>query len=236
MGFTQAGGSLDNSSSRSQSQFGRGSYGKSSLGKASAAISKVLSSLGLDKRLREHTLVNLWPAIVGPTFSSRSRAMFIDTEKNLVVTVADASTGQELSLHKRELLKKLKSAGNAVGVAVEGVRFDLKQFYSQKLAESDTLALVPSRLPAPFPEDLEALELNQEELSQLGAIAAATEDAAARERVMRLAEMQIKTAKWRKEKGYPLCSRCRASADYLHTAEALCDLCYLDSLSDLNRF
>src|SRR5207253_8621975 len=95
--------------------------------KLNAVLSRVLSGLGLDKRLREHTLVDLWPVLAGEPWSRKSRGLFIDHESNLVVSVADASTGQELSLLKPQLLKKINIAAKSMGFVIKGIRLDLKQ-------------------------------------------------------------------------------------------------------------
>jgi len=58
-------------------------------------LNQVMSKLGLDKRLREHTFLTLWPTFVNGAIADRSRPLFIDSDRNLVVSVADSATGQE---------------------------------------------------------------------------------------------------------------------------------------------
>jgi hypothetical protein len=100
---------------------------------------KLLRQLGIDNRLKEHTFpCILWPHIVGEPFASRTRPLFIDSEGNVVIAVKDASTGQEISFAKADLLKKLKQAARGVGISINGMRFDMKRYFEK--ATSDEFA------------------------------------------------------------------------------------------------
>ena len=92
-------------------------------------MNKLVVKLGLDQRLKEHALMYLWPSVVGETFATNSRCLFIDNERKLVVSVKDASVGQELSLLRREILRKMQIAAHNLGVKIEGIRFDMKHFH-----------------------------------------------------------------------------------------------------------
>src|SRR5579883_1385125 len=102
---------------------------KSKFTNVSNVLNTLVTKLGLDRRLRERALMNLWPIVAGDTFALNTRPLFIDYENNLVVSVRDASTAQELSFHKRQLASKLKAAGRGTGITIEGIRFDLKHFH-----------------------------------------------------------------------------------------------------------
>ena len=68
-------------------------------------------------------------ALVSQFFSERSRALFIDNEGALVVAVKDASSGQELTLLKPQLLPKLKSLAANLNLTIKDLRFELKHFH-----------------------------------------------------------------------------------------------------------
>src|SRR5262249_4009977 len=131
-------------------------------------LNQVVAKLGLDRRLKEHAFMGLWPLVVGDQFAAKSRPIFIDSSLNLVVTVKDASVAQELSLMRSELLRKLKSAARGVGVSVSGLRFDLKQFHSSShLDEQTPSTQAQPKRPGPTQEDLEAVLLTDEDVAQL---------------------------------------------------------------------
>src|SRR5580704_15570258 len=79
--------------------------GRRNFAEISRVLPQVLRKLGLDQRLKEQTFMNLWPHIVGEPFGSLSRPIFIDNERNIVVAVNGASTGQEMTFSKVKLLK-----------------------------------------------------------------------------------------------------------------------------------
>jgi hypothetical protein len=92
-------------------------------------LNTVSDRLNLGRRLKEHAVMEMWPLVVGITWAQRTRPLCIDKQSNLVVSVADASTGQELSLLKPQIMSKLVSAANSAGVELAGLRFDLKHFH-----------------------------------------------------------------------------------------------------------
>src|SRR5215468_10772901 len=86
----------------------RRATGSRSLKRVDAVLEQLVRKLGLDRRLREQTLMNLWPHLLGEPWARKFRCLFIDSENNLVVALADAATGQELSLMKPAILAKLR--------------------------------------------------------------------------------------------------------------------------------
>jgi hypothetical protein len=93
-------------------------------------LNDVAGSLNLDGRLKEHAIMDIWPTLVGEPMAARTRVRLIDKQRNLVVSVKDAATGQELSLLKPAIMNKLVSAADSAGVVLKGLRFDLKHFHS----------------------------------------------------------------------------------------------------------
>jgi len=104
---------------------------KSAFTSISNVLSEIVGQLGLDRRLKEQTVLNLWPMIVGDAFATKTRPLFIDNQNILVIAVQDASTAQELSFFKREITNKLKQAGAGTGVTIAGLRFDLKHYHNK---------------------------------------------------------------------------------------------------------
>ncbi len=105
----------------SDSGFGK----KRAMSSVNNVLSQLVSSLNLDRRLKEHTLLGLWPTVIGEPFASKSRPLFIDHEGSIVIAVSEAAVGQELSLMRSQLVKKMRIAGNGLGIEIRGIRFDL---------------------------------------------------------------------------------------------------------------
>lgn len=230
----------DQADNRGENPRGRGGASKRNrraLTSIDSVLTRVVSTMGLEKRLKEHTLCNLWPTLIGDQFAQKSRPLFIDHEGSLVIAVKDASVGQELSLLKPEILKKVRVAAHSLGLTVSGMRFDLKHFHggTQPLNES---AYLTDRLCGPMPEpsrdQLIAINLSETDLSQLAELKAKLplENASnLNERICSLFEQELKLRHWRHKQGFPVCPSCSCSTQSLHGPDALCRDCYFAALS-----
>ncbi|CAN5576498.1 hypothetical protein BH10CYA1_BH10CYA1_22100 [soil metagenome] len=149
--------------------------GKRSLNSIDDVLTKLVSSLGLDKRLKEHALLSLWPLMIGEVFADKSRPLFIDYEGNLVIGVKDASVAQELSLLKPAIISKMRMAAQSMGLKVNGMRFDLKHYYGGTPAVSEGDRFQSHKQPhkmEPSPEDLAEITLSESDLEELAALKA----------------------------------------------------------------
>lgn len=213
-------------------------------------LNTVVSKLGLDRRLREKTLINLWPAIVGETFARRSRAIFINYEGNLVVAVKDASTGQELSLSRQELSSRLRAAAGGLGLDTKGIRFDLKHYHSadnrDELASIAAISKQPAR-KEPAAEELNSISLSSEDLEALQKLELELQSAheapsealgetscqtspgrfELRQRILALYERELRLKRWMTANQYPICSSCAEPTPLLHGSQSVCAACYL---------
>jgi hypothetical protein len=193
-------------------------------------LNGVVGALGLERRLRERTFMSLWPSLVGEPWAQKSRCLFVDAEGNLVVALADAATGQELSLMKPAILARLISAGRSIGVAVKGIRFDLKHYHESASDSRQPEGQAVVRLPEPNDGDLAAVELSADERRQVDELAAcvsATQGTVVPpERIVALFERQLRVRSWRRLAGYPQCLSCGEPAPVLHGDSRLCSACF----------
>jgi hypothetical protein len=201
-------------------------------------LPQVLRKLGLDQRLKEQTFINLWPHIVGEPFGSLSRPLFIDHERNIVVAVRDASTGQEMTFAKVKLLKAIRQAARGVGIEITGMRFDLKRFGELPPDPPIHIQPDPSRgLPEPTAEDLAQVALTDEhlkEIADLGFFYLSAQPDASHimvARVQALFEKELRLRIWRTEKGYPHCSQCGDVTPRLHGTTLICAQCFAANMS-----
>lgn len=151
----------------------RAKRGKRSLDSIDSVLSKLVNSLGLDRRLKEHALLSLWPLMIGEVFADKSRPLFIDYEGNLVIAVKDAAVAQELSLLKPAIISKMRMAAQSMNLKVNGMRFDLKHYYggTPPVTDGDRFqAHKQPRRSEPTPQELSEITLSESDLQELAAL------------------------------------------------------------------
>jgi hypothetical protein len=203
---------------------------RSGFQRVSTVLDRVVTGLGLDKRIRENAVLGLWEIIAGEPWTKRSRALFLDHEGNVVISVTDASTGQELSLLKPQLLRKLKAAAAAIDVRVNGIRFDLKHFHSHK---EPSITSIANPLPEPDEDQLEATKLEPEDCQQLedlqkelaGAQSSRDFGGVNSDRIVCLLHRELQLRRWRKANGYPVCKSCNIPVRTLPQDIGMCLAC-----------
>lgn len=207
---------------------------KNSLSRVDTVLDSLLNKLGLDKRLRERCLMDLWPSLVGDFFGERTRCLFIDSENQLVVAVKDASVGQELSLRKREIVTRLKACAQGLNLVVSGLRFDMKAYY-QVAPKPEFQFTVEPVLPEPSQSDLDQVALSQTELAQIAELKEGLVkqgiETNLNQRMICLYENKIRLRSWQKSNGYPTCPLCNSPSAHLHGASRLCSSCFLDEMN-----
>ena len=210
-------GKFLNQLGRSTRKGASGDAGKANMETVDKILPGVMSNLGLEKRLREHSLMQLWPTFLPPALAEKSRPIYIDLQKNLVVAVSDASVAQELSLMKSRLMLSLKAAARSLGLELTALRIDMKNFHKPKELE------IPQAVPLP---QIDKEELNEIELSshdkqlivelskELGLDSDV--DSSLRQKALRAYEGQLRLAQWRRQKGFPVCEHCRNPVSRLY--------------------
>ncbi|MBU6450830.1 MAG: DUF721 domain-containing protein [Cyanobacteria bacterium REEB67] len=212
--------------------------GRRNFSDISKVLPQVLRKLGLDQRLKEQTFMNIWPHVVGEPFATLTRPLFIDNERNIVIAVRDASTGQEIQFHKVQLLKAIRQAARGVGIEITGMRFDLKRFHEKSPdVIADILPDPANALPEPTAADLTDVQLSEQNYGEIAALglsyAAAQPDAAPAliRRVQALYEKEIRLRLWREQQGYPHCSKCGDVTARLHGTSLICAQCFASGMS-----
>jgi hypothetical protein len=183
-------------------------------------LNRVVGDLGLEQRLREHTFMSLWPTFISSALAQRSRPLFIDAQRNLVISAADAATGQELSMLKGKVAPQVQKAAHSLGIQINGLRLDLKHYHQQSMMLPQE---EPPALPKPSDADLAAESMNEGELLQLQELSTSLQNDASvtsecREKILTLFEKQLRLRRFRLKNGYPQCPRCCQPAERLHRA------------------
>lgn len=186
-------------------------------------LNRVMTNLGLDRRLREHTFMTLWPTFVTSGIADRSRPIYIDADRNFVVAVADASTGQELSMMKGKVLQKLVPAARSLGIEVRGLRLDLKHYHSGLAPNAIEVNMVKP-WPKATEEDLADTTLSPADEAQLAMLRADLENSeqstSIKARLLRMFEREMRMKNWQLANGFPTCEKCGAPAERLHELKA----------------
>ncbi len=205
------------------------------LSRLDRVLPAVLRKSGLERRLREHAVFSLWPAVAGEKLAARSRPVFIDTQLNLVVTASDSAVAQELSLSKMQLLQSLAPLSRAAGVEVRGIRVDLKFYHQRPEPIVDVEVLT---LPDPDERALSAIELGDEQrflVERLRVELLQKQDDPQREhinkRILITYEKQLRLDIWRNAHGFPVCEECGFAVSRLHAGvrNKVCFNCYLST-------
>ncbi len=189
----------------------------------------VASKLGLEKRLREHALMQSWTSFLPLSLSEASRPLFIDSRQHLVVAVADAAVAQEITLMKNQILKPIRKLAATLGIEIAGLRIDLKNFFKQEAAEFPE---AEKPLPLLNEEELAHLDLSQDDKRLIDNLAAefGKDSNLPDEQIKKLLsayEQQLKLFAWRRKHGYQSCQLCQSPVLrlYEHASNKLCFNC-----------
>ena len=155
-----------------------------------------------------------------------------------MVAIKNACVGQELSLIKRDLTKKLKRTAASLGVEVKGIRFSLKHYlenHDEILATSFNANVCALRNPSK--SDLENLELTESDMSALKQLASLLSEQPSGEtthlatdyqwnsRILATYQKQLRLNRWRITHNYPRCKKCNEAVDQLHGSQQICAEC-----------
>lgn len=207
----------------------------------SSVLNKVVSKYGIDKRLKEHTLMTTWEHLVGEPWSSLSKPVFFDYERNLVVAVRDSSVAQELSLRKLQILKSLTAMARSLGVSLKGVRFDIKSY--SKIAEIEALEsgmpLMGSGINAPktpAEEDLREIELGEEHRSELENFQKSLDEGNSnhevKKRFYEIYERDLRRRVWMEREGLRTCASCGVPDLRFYGEAGQCGPCFAQTASE----
>lgn len=207
----------------------------------SSVLSKVVNKYGIDKRLREHTFMNMWPHVVGEPWTSLSKPIFFDYERNLVVAVRDSSVAQELSLRKSDILANLRKMARSVGIQIKGVRFDIKSYAQIKeldrqleMQNANDGLDSDKRLPEPSSAELNEIELTLEEKEDLAnfkiSLAEGNADSKVTTRIFEIYERDLRRKAWLVNRKAEYCMKCGLPEIRLHGDSRLCGPCFVESV------
>ncbi|MBY0357704.1 MAG: DUF721 domain-containing protein [Candidatus Obscuribacterales bacterium] len=198
---------------------------------------QVTGHLGLEKRLKEHSFMQLWFSVCGPQLKECSRPLYMDYQNNLVIAAKDASVAQEISLMRSKFLSELGRMARSLGLEIKGIRVDLKHFH-----QNENQFVAPEaepELPEPNSDQLAAVILSEKDYELLKKVsaeinqqvtAATALQNSINERVLEMMEKQLRMQAWRRNNGYLTCQGCHLLTPRLHALKGrnLCFNCFME--------
>lgn len=191
-------------------------------------LSGVAKQAGVNLGISQIALFQLWPEVVGVRFKKNTKAIKVNG-KILTVATKSPTVTQELSMFKADILKKLDTMTKNLDIKIEEIIFNHKIWneINQK-AEAKQEVQYRRYLPAPTDFDIEQIEIPQNIKTDIEKSFEHTHNLSEemKEKIITTIVNDIKRQIWRKERNYPLCSKCFVPMDYVEEGqELLCPVC-----------
>ena len=202
--------------------------------KINSILDDLAKSLGIERGIKEITLLKFWNEVIDEKFINKTRALSVVKKgmyDAILVVVSSSAVSQELFIQKRKILSKLSPVAFSLGFKVKDIIFNTKMWEEVNIPkvkdnESTTHYLVKN----PSVEELneinipeiiinnvkESINIQNFSISEL------------KERLFNTIIIDIKTQIWRKNNGFPSCSKCGITINYFSfDKENLCPICRL---------
>lgn len=200
-----------------------------------SVLNKVMVNLGLDKGLKQQEFAKLWPKVVGPKFQNSSKVVYIQSRQGediLTVAVSSPAVAQELSFFKEDIIKKIKVVAKDFNYNIKEILFnskvwqELKQETKQKTEEENKNFY---KIEKNFSEeDLKKIELPDEVVQSIKDSLKEQKfySEEMKEKMFNTIIKDLKIQEWRKNNGFPVCSKCGIAINYYSPeGENLCPAC-----------
>jgi len=200
-----------------------------------SVLNTVMVALGLDKGLKQQEFAKLWSKIVGPKFQNSSKVVYLQSRQGediLTVAVSSPAVAQELSFFKEDIIKKIKVVAKDFNYNIKDILFNAKvweelkketkqkveeenkNFYKieKKFSEEDLNKIeIPESVVESIKDSLKEQKFSSEEM---------------KEKMFNIIIKDLKTQEWRKNNGFPVCSKCGIAINYYSPeSENLCPAC-----------
>lgn len=178
---------------------------------------KLSKNLGIERGLKEITLVNLWPEIVGPKFSKNSKIISIFKKNNqdiVLIAVSSSVVTQELLFFKQDILNKLYKIGATLCFDIKDIIFNTKLWDIPERNKDSFRENIEKKdfyfTKKPTKEELQQIEVSDIIINKIKKSISTQKFSSdeLKDRILHTIIRDIKTKMWRKSKGFPLCSKC----------------------------
>lgn len=191
-------------------------------------LSSVAKQSGLDSGISQIALLNLWSEVVGSRFKKNTKAIKING-KILTIATKSSTVTQELSMFKADIIKKFDAMTKNLNIKIEDIIFNHK-IWSEVNKEAVKKEEIQYRryLPAPSDFDIEQIEIPQNIKEDIEKSFENTQNLTeeVKQKIVQTIIKDIKRQIWRKERNYPICSKCFMPMDYIEDGqEPICPVC-----------
>ena len=191
-------------------------------------LSSVAKQSGMNFGISQIALFSLWAEVVGVRFKKNTKAIKING-KTLTIATKSSTVTQELSMFKADILKKLENMTKNLDIKIDEIIFNHKIWNEiNKASEKTEETQYRKYLPAPSDFEVEQIEIPQNIKEEIEKSFKNTQNLSedVKEKIVKTVINDIKRQIWRKERNYPLCSKCFVPMDYIEEGqELLCPVC-----------
>jgi NADH pyrophosphatase NudC (nudix superfamily) len=191
-------------------------------------LSSVAKQSGMNFGISQIALFSLWAEVVGVRFKKNTKAIKING-KTLTIATKSSTVTQELSMFKADILKKLENMTKNLDIKIDEIIFNHKIWNEiNKASEKTEETQYRKYLPAPSDFEVEQIEIPQNIKEEIEKSFKNTQNLSedVKEKIVKTVINDIKRQIWRKERNYPVCSKCFVPMDYIEEGqELLCPVC-----------
>jgi len=180
-------------------------------------------------------LMASWENIVGFRFKDKTKIIKISEERNkkvLVVAVSSSGMMQELNMFKREIIDKINMAFN---IELDDIVFSTKFWDNNKNKESKENKVVENYNLKPTQAELNEIQVELKTIEKIKKSIENIKDEKDREKMFNIIMKDIKTQQWKKNKGFPVCSKCGVALNSVDfdDKEPLCVSCNFEKNNEV---
>jgi len=203
-----------------------------SLIKINSVLDEVAKALGIERGIKEITLINFWTEVAGERFINNSKALSVIKKggyDSLFVAVSSSSVSQELFFHKRNILTKLSPIAFSLGFRIKDIIINTKMWDEiNKQNDNKEEEITHFFVKNPKIEDLKDIKVPESIIDSIKESIEAQDFSIPelKDRILNTVIIDIKTQIWRKNNGFPSCSKCGVPINYYSQGkEDICPIC-----------
>lgn len=182
-------------------------------------LSKTLNKLGIDEKIREKRVLDLWSEINGSEIIKHTEAKYIN-QGVLFVAVDSPVWAHQLVFMKREFINKINSK---IGKkTVEDIRFQSGKVFISKPKEKEDI-------------DYKSIELDDLEVQEISDIANCISDSELKQKFSNLLEAETKIKKWKEINEWTPCPECSVLIAPNESKCVICELKEKNKKIDINK-
>jgi len=182
-------------------------------------LSKTLNKLGIEEKIKEKRVLDLWSEINGNEITKHTEAKYIN-QGILFVAVDSPVWAHQLLFMKKEFINKINSK---IGkIIVKDIRFQSGKVFNAKTKVREEISY-------------KDIELNNLEVQEISDIANCISDNELKQKFSNLLEIERKIKKWKQINEWVPCPDCSVLIDPNESKCVICELREKNKKIDINK-